>query len=73
LGLINRLQAVKTDDIKDGEVNWDKFEKFGEILSVITDCQRRGSVISAEPSSRIKKVIEELPVIDHEDVSHHRD
>lgn len=70
LGLINRLQSVRREDIReDGAVQWDKFEKFGEILSVISECQNRGPMVPGDVSPSLRALIENTSIIDGEDVS----
>ena len=68
--MINRLQSVRREDAReDGDVQWDKFAKFGQILSVITDFQSRGPMVSGEVSATFKAMIDDMPVIMSEDVS----
>ena len=68
--MINRLQSVRREDVrKDGDVQWDKFAKFGQILSVVTEFQTRGPMVSGEASPSFRAMIRDMPVIMSEDVS----
>lgn len=71
IGLVNRLQAVRPEDIReeDGRIQWDKFAKFGEYLSVIPECQAKGAPVLGTVSPVLKAVIEDTPIITDEDVS----
>lgn len=71
IGLVNRLQAVRPEDIReeDGRIQWDKFAKFGEYLSVIPECQAKGAPVLGTVSPALKAIIQETPVITDEDVS----
>lgn len=70
LGLINRLQSVRPVDIReDGMIQWDKFQKFGQILNVITTCQQKGPMITGEPPAAFQALLENTPIITGEDVN----
>ena len=68
--LVVRLQSVRSDDIReDGTVQWEKFQRFEEILRIIPECQARGSMVPGSPSSTFISVFDDIPIIDDEDVS----
>ncbi|ORX36746.1 ras guanine nucleotide exchange factor domain-containing protein [Kockovaella imperatae] len=69
LGMVNRLQSTRREDIRetDNFIQWDKFARFHEILSVITDCQARGMPISGKVSPVFRRIIDETPIIMSED------
>jgi hypothetical protein len=68
--MINRLQSVRREDVRqDGDVQWDKFAKFGQILSVITEFQARGPMVAGEASAAFKTMMNDMPVLMSEDVS----
>lgn len=71
IGLVNRLQAVRPEDVReeDGRIQWDKFAKFGEYLSIIPECQAKGAPVLGTVSPALKAIIQETPVITDEDVS----
>lgn len=70
LGLINRLQAARPEDRRpDGTVQWDKFQRFGDILMAIPTFQERGSMVPGNVSITFRRLIEATPVISSEDVS----
>ena len=72
IGLINRLQSTRPEDVReDGSIQWDKYIRFAEILSVIPDCQARGPPVPGTVSPMFKRVIDDTPVIESEDVSSH--
>lgn len=69
--MVSRLETIRRQDVRptDGAIQWDKFAKFGQMLSVITECQARGSMVPGEASAAFKALIEDTPVILSEDVS----
>lgn len=68
LGLVSRLQAARPEDRRaDGAVQWDKFQRFGDILMAIPTFQERGSVIPGSVSISFQRLIEATPVISSED------
>lgn len=71
LGLVSQLQAVRPNDYReeDGKIQWDKFLRFGEILSIIQECQARGPVVNGNVDLGFKKIIEETTILSDEDVS----
>lgn len=70
LGLISRLQTVRKQDIRsDGDIQWDKFARFYDILSTISQCQDKESMVSGPVSEGFRRLIEDTPVISDEDVS----
>lgn len=71
LGLVSRLQGVRPNDCReeDGKIQWDKFMRFGEILSMIQECQTRGPMVNGQVGQGFKKVIEETIILSDEDVS----
>ena len=70
LGLVNRLQSVRPQDVReDGQVQWDKFARFAEILAIIPECQAKGSMVSGPPTAGFRALIEDMPVTTSEDVS----
>lgn len=72
LGLVSRLQGARKEDIRsDGEIQWDKFLLFYDILSIVSECQGKEPLISGAPSEAFKKLINDTPIITDEDVSHH--
>lgn len=50
-------------------MQWDKFARFGQILSVITEFQARGPMVTGEASAAFKTMINDMPVLMSEDVS----
>ncbi len=50
-------------------IQWDKFSRFHEILAIIPQCQSKGPIVSGPPSVAFRQLIEDTPVIEHEDVS----
>jgi hypothetical protein len=70
LGLVSRLQAARSVDRReDGAVQWDKFQRFGDILMAIPTFQDRGSMVPGSVSISFRRLIEATPVISSEDVS----
>lgn len=71
LGLVSQLQAVRPNDYReeDGKIQWDKFMRFGEILSIIQECQARGPVVNGNVDLGFRKIIEETTILSDEDVS----
>jgi hypothetical protein len=70
LGLVSRLQGARKEDIRaDGEIQWDKFLLFYDILSIVHECQSADPMISGAPSELFKKLINDTPMIHDEDVS----
>jgi hypothetical protein len=70
LGLISRLQTVRREDRRDnGDIQWDKFARFHEILSIIEDCQGKDPMVSGAVGEGFRRLIEDTPVITDEDVS----
>ncbi|KAE8537841.1 hypothetical protein D1P53_005902 [Cryptococcus gattii VGV] len=69
LGLVSQLQAVRPNDYReeDGKVQWDKFMRFGEILSIIQECQARGPVVNGNVDLGFKKIIEETTILSDKD------
>lgn len=69
LGLVSRLQGVRPNDCReeDGKIQWDKFMRFGEILSMIQECQTRGPMVNGQVGQGFKKVIEETIILSDED------
>ena len=68
--MINRLHSVRKEDVReDGDVQWDKFAKFGQILSVITEFQSRGPMVTGDAGAAFKAMINDMPVLMSEDVS----
>jgi len=64
------LQTVRPEDKRaDGAIQWDKFARFGEILSIIPVCQSKGPFVSGEPSDAFRRILEDTTVISSEDVS----
>lgn len=72
LGLINRLQSVRKEDKRDsdGAIQWDKFARFHEILSIIPECQGKQAMVTGSVSPVFRRMIEDTPIITDEDVSH---
>ena len=74
IGLVNRLQSTRPEDVReDGSIQWDKYNRFAEILSVIPNSQIRGPPVQGSVSSIFKRVIDDTPIIESEDVSPHRE
>jgi hypothetical protein len=70
LGLVSRLQGARKEDIRpDGEVQWDKFTMFYDILSIVNECQGNDPMVSGAVSEPFRKLIEDTPIIHDEDVS----
>ncbi|KAK8864337.1 hypothetical protein IAR55_001584 [Kwoniella newhampshirensis] len=69
LGLVNRLQSVRPEDKReeDGKIQWDKFARFGEILSVLGECQARDPIVRGQVNEAFRKAVQETPVISNED------
>lgn len=65
------MQVVRPVDIReeDGMIQWDKFARFGEILATIPECQRRAPAVGGKVSVAFRQIIEDTPIIEHEDVS----
>ena len=71
LGLVSRLQGARKEDIRaDGQIQWDKFILFYDILSIVSECQSKDPMISGAPSEVFKRLINDTPIINDEDVSH---
>lgn len=71
LGLVSQSQAVRPNDYReeDDKIQWDKFMRFEEILSIIQECQARGPVVHGNVDLGFKKIIEETTILSGEDVS----
>lgn len=71
LSLVSQLQAVRPNDYReeDSKIQWDKFRRFGEILSIIQECQARGPVMNGNVDLGFKKIIDETTILSDEDVS----
>ncbi|BEI89643.1 uncharacterized protein CcaverHIS019_0210050 [Cutaneotrichosporon cavernicola] len=68
LGLVSRLQAARPEDRRaDGAVQWDKFQRFGDILMAIPTFQERGGMVPGNVSISFRRLIEATPVISSED------
>jgi hypothetical protein len=68
--MIVKLQSVRPEDVRsDGRIQWDKFMRFGEILSVLSDCQARGPMVPGTPSTTFTSILKDTVIIDDEDVS----
>lgn len=68
LVLVSRLQSVRPEDKReDGMIQWDKFVRFGQILSSIPECQQKGPMITGAPSEAFRQLIMDTPVIMNED------
>ncbi|EIW70717.1 hypothetical protein M231_02629 [Tremella mesenterica] len=68
ISLISRLHSVRREDVReDGAIQWDKFARFGQILSVITECQQKGPMMNDPPSPAFRSLIHDTPVIMNED------
>ena len=64
------MQSVRREDIRpDGMVQWDKFMRFGEILTIVPKCQARGAIVPGTPSKTFITILHNVPVIHDEDVS----
>jgi hypothetical protein len=71
LGLVSRLQGARKEDIRaDGQIQWDKFILFYDILSIVSECQSKDPMISGAPPEVFRKLINDTPIINDEDVSH---
>ena len=69
LGLVNRLETIRPDDTRsDGCIYWDKFSRFAEIVSVISECRGMGPPVSGEPSDAFRRTLQEMYVITDEEV-----
>lgn len=69
LGLVSRLQGARKEDIRaDGQIQWDKFILFYDILSIVSECQSKDPMISGAPSDLFRKLINDTPIINDEDV-----
>ena len=69
LALVSRLQSVRPEDKReDGMIQWDKFARFGQILSSIPECQQKGPMITGTPSETFRQLVMDTPVIMSEDV-----
>ncbi|KIR74329.1 hypothetical protein I310_01931 [Cryptococcus deuterogattii CA1014] len=71
LGLVSQSQAVRPNDYReeDDKIQWDKFMRFGEILSIIQECQARGPMVHGNVDLGFKKIIEETTILSGEDIS----
>lgn len=70
LSLVSRLQAGRPEDVRaDGMIQWDKFARFGQILSVINEFQARGAMVPGHVTPAFRRLMEETPIIGNEDVS----
>ncbi|ORY34095.1 ras guanine nucleotide exchange factor domain-containing protein [Naematelia encephala] len=68
LSLVNRLQGARSEDRRaDGMIQWDKFARFADMVSVITECQSKGSMVRGQVSMAFKSFIEDTPIIINED------
>ncbi|KIS01191.1 hypothetical protein L804_01065 [Cryptococcus deuterogattii 2001/935-1] len=69
LGLVSQSQAVRPNDYReeDDKIQWDKFMRFEEILSIIQECQARGPVVHGNVDLGFKKIIEETTILSGED------
>lgn len=68
LSLVNRLHAARSEDRRpDGTVAWDKFSRFGAMMSVIPEFQARGCNVPGEVNASFRRLIEATPVIRSED------
>jgi hypothetical protein len=71
LGLVSRLQGARKEDIRaDGQIQWDEFILFYDILSIVSECQSKDPMIPGAPSDLFRKLINDTPIIHDEDVSH---
>jgi len=70
LGLVSRLQGARKEDIRDnGDIQWDKFALIYDILSIVSECQGKDTMVSGASSEVFKRLIEDTPIISDEDVS----
>lgn len=68
---MSRLQGARKEDIRaDGQIQWDKFILFYDILSIVSECQSKDPMISGAPTELFKRLINDIPIIKDEDVSH---
>ncbi|KAK4687572.1 hypothetical protein P7C73_g2543, partial [Tremellales sp. Uapishka_1] len=68
LGLVNRLQVVRPQDRReDGLIQWDKFAKLGDILSIIPECQSKGPIVPLPVSNSFRNLIYGTNIIEDED------
>ncbi|KAL1413595.1 hypothetical protein Q8F55_001370 [Vanrija albida] len=73
LGLVSRLQAGRPEDVRaDGLIQWDKFARFGQILSVIPEFQSRGAMVPGSVTPAFRRLIEDTPIIGNEDALYER-
>lgn len=71
LSLVSQLQAVRPNEYReeDDKIQWDKFRRFREILSIIQECQARGPVVNGNVDLGFKRIIEETTILSDGDVS----
>ena len=69
--MVSRLQSTRPEDVRpsDQYIQWDKFQRFYEILSIIPQCQQRGLAIAGKVAPAFRRIIDGTPVIASEDVS----
>lgn len=68
LSLVNRLHAARPQDRRpDGTVAWDKFSRFGAMMSVIPEFQARGCNVAGVVNAQFRRLLEVTPVIASED------
>lgn len=64
-----KLRSARPIDFNEaGDVHWDKFAKYAEIVNVVAECQTRGSDLEGTPDPGFQRIFNTVPVIMSEDV-----